>query len=1344
MKLILTSILLTFLTLTTVAQDYYWVGGTGNWSDLSHWATTSGGNIVHTELPAAGNNVYFDANSFSSSSQLVTLDVVANCKNMDWAGATNFPTISGNGNDINIYGSLVLSPDMTANFSDVEFESTGAGNTITTNGTSLGTSSITRFNGNGGEWALQDVFTTNSIFILAGTFTTNNNTINAGNFFQTSGSLTKVLNLGSSVITTERWWIFGTNQTINTGTSKIIVALFYGDDAGDGPFTYYDVEFNSGGILKNNASFNEITTVAGETLTLQSGDVFTINNLVANGNKHSRVIIKSSTAGAQSTFSKSLGSINVDYVELADVHATGGASFTANNSTGNGNTTGWTINPVVEQDYYWVGNSGNWSDYPNHWATTSGGSTMHTDYPTKTDNVFFNVNSFSTTGQTVTLDLNAQTKDMDWTGVINAPTITGSFAFRLEVFGSATFTPEVVKNIWNFSLRGSGNHTITNSTNGAYLNFSIDGEGTYTLQDPLSAQSISLYKGIINTNNQTVTSSIDIAILGTAEGTTVNLGSSDIYARNFNLSNYSYQPTLNAGTSNLYLSGGIIVQSNTTSGFMFNNVHLSGSTILEGSNTFENLTLEPGANVSFEDDEVTTINSDLNLNGTKALPITLGSTVSGTVSTISKTSGTVNGTYLILQDMTATGGATFNATQTIDNGNNTGWIITPITDLDYYWVGNGGNWSDYAAHWATTSGGSTMHTTVPGVLDNVFFDANSFNTTGEVVVIDDLQANFNDLDASTVSNGFTLSGFSKEMNAYGSVNIPASVTVDVGTLNFLATGSETINFSGGPGNNTEANFLAGGNWTLGGDLLLYRLKMENGILNTNNYNVEVFFELRFAQSNPKTLNLGTSTVSVSSWQSGGATNITVNGSSSELIISSSFNQPSSGTNTINLNNFTFAKNSINNSTIYYDLSVNNFTITAGTTLRTSGISTVTANDFTLTGTSADPILIYPQTTGSSITFSKTSGVVDAHYLEMESVTATGGAIFNAYNSIDNGDVIGWIFHRNSQTINFGSLSNKAYGDPDFNISASASSGLPVSFSIISGPATISDSTITLTGVGTVEVKAEQAGNIDYDPAPSVTQSFDVAFATQTIDFTAITNKTFGDAPFELIATASSGLEISFSVVSGPVTISGNTVTITGAGTVEVMASQAGDATYAAATSVINSFDIAKADQTITFEALSGIVMGEVNSIELIASATSGLAIEFSVVGPATITGNTLTPTSVGTVTVTANQPGNAIYNAAPEVDQVFEIIDNITGLEDLRANNIKIYPQPAQNKLFIGQPSKTFGSIIIYDLNGMAILQQRSTNDLIEVNTTALPNGIYFMRLIGENKIYTTRIVIGK
>ena len=79
-----------------------------------------------------------------------------------------------------------------------------------------------------------------------------------------------------------------------------------------------------------------------------------------------------------------------------------------------------------------------------------------------------------------------------------------------------------------------------------------------------------------------------------------------------------------------------------------------------------------------------------------------------------------------------------------------------------------------------------------------------------------------------------------------------------------------------------------------------------------------------------------------------------------------------------------------------------------------------------------------------------------------------------------------------QTITFGALSNQIYGVAPFPVSASASSGLPITFSIVSGPASVFSSNVILTGAGTVTVSASQPGNTNYMAATSVNQSFTVA------------------------------------------------------------------------------------------------------------------------------------------------------------------------------------------------------------------------------------------------------------
>ncbi len=71
----------------------------------------------------------------------------------------------------------------------------------------------------------------------------------------------------------------------------------------------------------------------------------------------------------------------------------------------------------------------------------------------------------------------------------------------------------------------------------------------------------------------------------------------------------------------------------------------------------------------------------------------------------------------------------------------------------------------------------------------------------------------------------------------------------------------------------------------------------------------------------------------------------------------------------------------------------------------------------------------------------------------------------------------------SQTITFGPLSNRAFGSAPFAVSASADSGLPVSFnSQTTQVCTVSGTTVTLVSVGTCTIQATQAGSDNYAPA----------------------------------------------------------------------------------------------------------------------------------------------------------------------------------------------------------------------------------------------------------------------
>jgi hypothetical protein len=247
----------------------------------------------------------------------------------------------------------------------------------------------------------------------------------------------------------------------------------------------------------------------------------------------------------------------------------------------------------------------------------------------------------------------------------------------------------------------------------------------------------------------------------------------------------------------------------------------------------------------------------------------------------------------------------------------------------------------------------------------------------------------------------------------------------------------------------------------------------------------------------------------------------------------------------------------------------------------------------------------------------------------------------------------------TQTITFGTLSNRAYSPTPFNISATASSGLPVSFaSTTTAVCTVSGSAVTMVTVGTCTIQATQAGNTNYAAATPVSRSFTISKVSQTIAFGTLSNRAYSPTPFNVSATASSGLPVSFaSTTTAVCTVSGSAVTMVTVGTCTIQASQAGNATYAAATPVSRSFTVSKASQSITFGALGNQSLSSSPTFTVSASATSGLTVSFSSRTTTTcnVSGVTVTLRAVGTCTIQATQTGNATYSAATPVNQSFQV-----------------------------------------------------------------------------------------
>jgi len=571
------------------SQNLYWVGGAGNWDDANHWSLTSGG-APGTCIPNRYDNVYFDANSFTVGSKIVTINNVAECDSMNWTGATNTPILTGTP-DLNIYGSLKFISAMTNSFSGkLYFRSTNAGNIITSAGKSF--SNEVHFDGANADWTLQDAFsitgTTGNLYVDKGYLVTNDKTLSCYGFLST-GNNTRGLYLGNSTINVSSpwqaqnsWQVTGSNFTLDAGTSLIRLTAAYNTSFYGGAGNYYydllvvdattyggtlvdgagfnNVTFNGlgfintngasynkdadftgsanssvtkgvflgNGILVGNNNFDTLSFAGGKMYTLSQSQTQTLNTALINGTCSLPILIKSNGVGVQANMSSTLNNITVNYVQLQDINATGGMTFVANNSTDLGNNSGWTINAPTGQNLYWRGGSGNWND-ATHWSLTSGGA-GGACVPTSADHVFFDNNSFTAGSKVVTLNVPAYCKSMTWTGASFTPVLTGTVS--LNIYGSLTFisamTTTGFTGVLNFKSTSAGN-TITSAGKTFNNHVNFDGIGGYwTLQDALNTTTGNLYldKGTLNTNGKNVTTTNFISITSSVKQLT--LGSSTV------------------------------------------------------------------------------------------------------------------------------------------------------------------------------------------------------------------------------------------------------------------------------------------------------------------------------------------------------------------------------------------------------------------------------------------------------------------------------------------------------------------------------------------------------------------------------------------------------------------------------------------------------------------------------------------------------------------------------------------------------------------------------------------------------------------------------------------------
>jgi hypothetical protein len=365
----------------TPAQTNYWVGDTGNWSDVSHWASTSGGAGGTGRVSLVQDIARFDENSFSTTGQIVTYDV-SRMGSIDWTGVVNAPQWTvGSGSTYTLFGSLTHSAGMSIvdPVGNKNIDLRGYGSRTLTNG--------------GVVWPIVD-YTTNSytvrvlpppgstytlmddfdgvMRVSSGTFDANGHNLTirpAANFgFVSTGSVSRTINMGSGLwdfIWPAAGTVWNNNPdngglTVNGGTSTIKVT-------GPGPLslqansgsTYYNFWNATVGQISRfttvggtgNTTWNNIKIDPGNTHQFIAGTTTTVSSMTITGTLGNVITIGSTTGATHNLVKTGGGVISGDYLSISNsVVSPADTWYAGANSFDGGGNSGWIFAaaPVVE------------------------------------------------------------------------------------------------------------------------------------------------------------------------------------------------------------------------------------------------------------------------------------------------------------------------------------------------------------------------------------------------------------------------------------------------------------------------------------------------------------------------------------------------------------------------------------------------------------------------------------------------------------------------------------------------------------------------------------------------------------------------------------------------------------------------------------------------------------------------------------------------------------------------------------------------------------------------------------------------------------------------------------
>ncbi len=185
-------------------------------------------------------------------------------------------------------------------------------------------------------------------------------------------------------------------------------------------------------------------------------------------------------------------------------------------------------------------------------------------------------------------------------------------------------------------------------------------------------------------------------------------------------------------------------------------------------------------------------------------------------------------------------------------------------------------------------------------------------------------------------------------------------------------------------------------------------------------------------------------------------------------------------------------------------------------------------------------------------------------------------------------------------------------------------------------------------------------------------------ATPTLTFSGISSHTFGDPPFTLSATSASPGVVTYSVVSGPATIAGATVSLTGAGTVVIAANQAAVGAFGSA-AASTTIQVAQAGTAVSL-ASSAAMLATGQSLTLTASVASPAGpptgtVEF--INGMTVLATATLKAGVASVTTAALPGGSYSFTAVYSGDVNFAVSTSATVIATVVTPNFSVAVAPS-------------------------------------------------------------------